>query len=708
MYSRESTAPFSIRKPASQAIPCCLRALLWGLAAVCPAAVQGQLSSLPSLPWPGDGPVTVSFAPDNVEIGRYRNELFQHLNSQLGFPDWQIEILRALQTWARHADLRVALAPDSPRAFGVPGLAQGDPRFGDIRLGAFPQSNVLGNAVPFHPAAGSWAGDVFFDTSRQFYFHDWGSGGSSPADQYDLYSVALHETGNALGLIDREDNPASVMYYAYTVPRAGLHPVDMAAIAKLYGAPPADPHEPTGGNGEFATATEIVFGEDFPATLRARIPGRIQNGDDRDFYWFDAPGLAENCWLRLEARGRSLLVGRLTAYDNSFNELATAEGLNPIQNNAIKEITSLQAGERIYVSIDWSGFPEFEFGDYELVLDFNASGGAEGGDGGDGGDGDDGDDDDPPFFEAGDDELVDALYTLEGLVDPETDANNSFAKAVRLFTPPGLPAGTRYEAVSSLAAPNDVDFYRIESAADATGTLVVDLAPLGVDPAQLDLDAFSPGQLPLRSTRRLRSTGDAFFEFNGIRPGRHYFLRIRSRAQGFVAGNYLLLAQFSDKLPGERQQIEQAALNASEPDRFGSLKVFKTQLFRFELEMTPAGPGNQAAQVTIYSDTGRVELVTSVRAGGRTVVYVWLQAGEHHVRFTARTLGSAAILPSIVKLYGNSVSDDEGPLLLDLSGNPVAGPQLPGNVPAPPPQWVYPVTTTVLYTLVVPPDNPWY
>ncbi len=99
------------------------------------AMAYGQLSSLPPQPWP-DNPLTISFAPDFVEIGRYRNELFQHLNDQLGYPDWKIEILRAFQTWARHSDVTFAVAPDTSRAFGIPGLAQGDPRFGDIRLAA--------------------------------------------------------------------------------------------------------------------------------------------------------------------------------------------------------------------------------------------------------------------------------------------------------------------------------------------------------------------------------------------------------------------------------------------------------------------------------------------------------------------------------------------------------------------------------------------
>ncbi len=101
----------------------CVRefAVALGCVILTASTALGQLAALPSEPWPND-PVTISFAPDFVEIGRHRNELHQHLNGQLSFPDWQIEILKAFQAWARQCDLQVALAADSQRAFGVPGL----------------------------------------------------------------------------------------------------------------------------------------------------------------------------------------------------------------------------------------------------------------------------------------------------------------------------------------------------------------------------------------------------------------------------------------------------------------------------------------------------------------------------------------------------------------------------------------------------------
>lgn len=212
----------------------------------------GQLLAAPPQRWPSSQPITFSFAPDFVEIGRFRSELFLHMNDQMSYPDWQIEIARALQAWSRHANVQFAWRPDSPRAFGVPGLSQSDPRFGDIRFGAFPQVNVLGSAVPFNYGAGTWSGDILFDTTRMFHIHQWGD--VPDLDRYDLFSVALHEIGNSLGLVDDETDPNSVMFFAYVGPRSDLSPRDVRRIQDLYGAPASDPHEQLGRNDSFATA----------------------------------------------------------------------------------------------------------------------------------------------------------------------------------------------------------------------------------------------------------------------------------------------------------------------------------------------------------------------------------------------------------------------------------------------------------------------
>jgi Matrixin len=660
---------------------------------------NGQSSSLTPYPWPDANPISVSFPPDFVEIGRARSELFQHMNSQMSFPNWQIEILRAMQTWSRHANIQFAVVPDSPRAFGIPGLAQGDPRFGDIRIGAFPQNNVLGNAVPFNSGAGSWAGDIFFDTTREFYIHDSGTT-ELPKDKYDLYSVSLHELGNSLGLIDDETNPDSVMFFAYFGPRGDLHSTDIESLQFLYGLPANDDWEPVDGNETLQSALPISFDEDFATTLIQSRTGRIRDSGDVDVYSFRGTSLSENCWIKVRCRGRSLLCPRITAYDSAENELATISSASPLSNTIGKEITGIATDELIYVVVDWSEVPDFDFGEYQLVLDFNANGGDELEEG----------DDEPEeerFFEAGDDELVDELYGLGGLVDTEVNRNNTFATASTLFSPLGTPAGSRFETVSAIGSKTDLDMYRIVTSGSASGVLVIDLAPLGINPAFLDIRVFDSARRAVPVRRRFRSTGDVTADAIGIQPSSTYYVRVQNKLGNTRLGNYLLLVNASDA-SADMEQIQQVNLSPTNPDRFGTFTTYKTQLFRFDLSMTSSDNTNQAAQLTIYSDSGRQELVTSVRSGRIATVYAWLPAGEHYLRFSARSRDGVPIRTSTVTLKGSSISDDEGPVLLDPSGNPISGPQTPGNNPTPPPTWNFPASFVWLYDLVLPPDNPWF
>lgn len=59
----------------------------------------------------------------------------------------------------------------------------------------------------------------------------------------DLYTVALHEIGHALGLAHSRD-PLAVMFASYAGPARGLSPDDIAGIQDLYGASVAQPPEP--------------------------------------------------------------------------------------------------------------------------------------------------------------------------------------------------------------------------------------------------------------------------------------------------------------------------------------------------------------------------------------------------------------------------------------------------------------------------------
>jgi hypothetical protein len=148
----------------------------------------------------------------------------------------QSEIERALREWTRYANFTLS-----------PGQQQGAARTLDILFA----SGAHGDGYPFDGAGGVLAhtfypappnpepvaGDLHLDADEP-----WHSGAN-----VDLYSVALHEAGHALGL-GHSDRPGAVMY-PYYKQATGLTDDDIAGIRALYGsnvqATPAPAPTPT-------------------------------------------------------------------------------------------------------------------------------------------------------------------------------------------------------------------------------------------------------------------------------------------------------------------------------------------------------------------------------------------------------------------------------------------------------------------------------
>jgi hypothetical protein len=174
--------------------------------------------------WPKD-------AGGGVALGYF----FETLTPRLPENTVRSEIGRALAEWSRYTNVDFSLAAVQGAARSIEILfasrAHGD---------AYPfdgSGGVL--AHTFYPAPAnpeSIAGDMHFDNDEA-----WSVGGN-----IDLYSVALHEIGHALG-VGHSDLPSAVMYPYYHA-HTDLMDDDIAAVQALYGvrgssspAPPASP-----------------------------------------------------------------------------------------------------------------------------------------------------------------------------------------------------------------------------------------------------------------------------------------------------------------------------------------------------------------------------------------------------------------------------------------------------------------------------------
>ena len=149
--------------------------------------------------------------------------VFTTLTNKVPASQVQTEILRAMHSWTAITNVQfnpgVNAAASTTVAIEFGTSVNGDPTPFD------PAGTILAHTYyPDPPNPEPIAGDMHFNPAE-----NWSVGGGT-----DIYTVALHELGHALGL-GHTTNPADVMYPYYRF-GAQLSPNDIAGVQSLYGA----------------------------------------------------------------------------------------------------------------------------------------------------------------------------------------------------------------------------------------------------------------------------------------------------------------------------------------------------------------------------------------------------------------------------------------------------------------------------------------
>ena len=150
--------------------------------------------------------------------------VFAQMSAKLPVATAQSEIVRAFQEWAKYAKVQF-----------VPGTSA----IGNQTVSVMFAQGLHGDNYPFEPGSPVLA-HTFFPSptdpeplAGNMHLNenqDWHIG-----TDIDLYTVALHEAGHALGL-GHTDDPNTVMYPYYRF-GAGLSSGDIAGVQALYGSP---------------------------------------------------------------------------------------------------------------------------------------------------------------------------------------------------------------------------------------------------------------------------------------------------------------------------------------------------------------------------------------------------------------------------------------------------------------------------------------
>jgi Matrixin/Bacterial pre-peptidase C-terminal domain len=307
--------------------------------------------------------VTISFQPDGTNLGGVTSDLQGQFNSRFGSAAaWQNVILNAAQVWAQQTNINFTVVSDNGNGSGTGSYQQGDPGFGDIRIGGYDYGSTGLAAAYYPPPVNNYslAGDVTFNTGQGFNINGL---------DYDLFSVAMHEFGHALGLAHSAVSTA-VMYPTYNGVEYGLASDDISGIRNIYSGNAArspDAYDAVASNGSFTAATDVTSLID-SGTKTALVNNLdITTTSDVDYYKFTVPSGSTSLKVQVQSTGLSLLRPSFRVYNSSFTQLATATSTS-YTGDTISQTVTVTPGQVYYVKVSGAVTSAYGTGKYALAL----------------------------------------------------------------------------------------------------------------------------------------------------------------------------------------------------------------------------------------------------------------------------------------------------------------------------------------------------
>jgi len=321
--------------------------------------------------WPHPELITISFVPDGTILGSnssgpIRSNLFATFNAKFGSPSaWQNQILKAAQAWAQQTNLNFALVSDNGSPAGSGLFQQGDPGMGDIRIGGYNfGTKTLAQAYMPPPANNySLAGDIQFNTGQT-----WNIG-----QTYDLFTVATHEIGHALGL-NHSGIMGAEMYLTYNGIKSTLSNDDIAAIRSVYSNNnPRSPDSYAGAkvpDNSFATAANLT-----PLLNSTILTGLVTALDITttstvEYFTVQVPaGNTGSLNLQVQSAGLSLLAPQVTVYAaNQSTVLARASGAGKYGTTLSATVNGVTPGQQLFIKVAGADGSAFGTGAYAMTL----------------------------------------------------------------------------------------------------------------------------------------------------------------------------------------------------------------------------------------------------------------------------------------------------------------------------------------------------